>query len=86
MLDSALHEAALKGTTMKAESTVRQHLRALRKVIENDSDPLVRALAYEIETAIRWAREDVVGWSDPVTAAREAARRLWLEFEIAPRE
>ena len=71
---------------MKAQSTVRRHVRALRRVIENDSDPLVRALGYEIETAIRWAREDVVGWSDPVTAARNAARRLRLEFGIAPKE
>ena len=68
---------------MKSERTIHQHLRALRRVIEDESTDLVTCrIAYEIETAIRWAREDTVGWPRPVQMARDAAHRL--KRDMAP--
>lgn len=62
---------------MKAASTIRKHQRELRALIEDEStDLLTKRIAYEIDLAIRWAREDVVGWPSPAQQAKEAAALL----------
>jgi hypothetical protein len=67
---------------MKAQSTVRKHLRALRCFIEDSETPIIdKRIAYEIETAIRWAREDVVGWEPPVQQAATGGMLLRRELE-----
>lgn len=66
---------------MKAASTVRKYQRELRRLIEEDStDVITKRIAYEIEQAIRWAREDVVGWRSPVQSAKDAAALLRQEL------
>jgi hypothetical protein len=52
-----------------AASTVRRHLRRLRKLIDESESLHEQKIAYAMEKAIRWAREDTVGWGD---MAREA--------------
>lgn len=53
---------------MKAESTIKRELRALRRAIDSpNTDNLTKRIAWEIEQAIRWAREDVRDW--PARAA-----------------
>lgn len=68
---------------MKADSSIKRELRRLRQTIESpDTDNLTKRVAWEIEQAIRWAREDVRGWATPTESAfsganliREEARR-----------
>lgn len=66
---------------MKADSTVRKHLQALRRLINDPSTDLVtRQVAYEWEFAIRWAREDV-SWPPPTRMAVTAAKFLRDELK-----
>lgn len=57
----------------KAPSTIKKHLRELRKLIDSTDDPILGRIAYEMETAVRWATEDVVGWDGLVEQAKRAA-------------
>lgn len=51
-------------------STIRRRVAELRKFIETPgSDPVAVRVAYEVEQAIRWAREDTVGWPTPLASA-----------------
>lgn len=67
---------------MKAYSTVRRHLRELRRLIESpDADVIEKQIAYEVENAIRWARENVVAWPSPVQSVKDASALLRKELE-----
>lgn len=60
---------------MKSQSTIKKHLRGLRKLIyDPDTDPLTMRIAYAMETAVRWATEDTVGWCGLVEEAKDEAR------------
>jgi hypothetical protein len=63
---------------MKAQSTVRKSLGSVRRLIEDpDTDVITKRMAYEIECAIRWAREDgIKGWPSPAQMAVDAGRLL----------
>jgi hypothetical protein len=63
--------------SITSDAVVQWHLRALRRLIEDDStDEITRRIAYEVETAIRWAREPVVGWPSPVVHVKGGAALL----------
>ena len=48
---------------MKAQSTVKKHLRELRALIDSsDDDPATMRIAYAMECAVRWATENTTGW------------------------
>lgn len=68
---------------MKADSTVRKELRRLRQAIDSpDTDNLTKRVAYEVEQAIRWAREDAIkGWPTPLTMATGAANLIRQEIK-----
>jgi hypothetical protein len=72
---------------MKSERTVKRELRRLRRYIEanpspRDEDTTLRVrFAYEIECAIRWAREDGIrGWPNPLELALGAANVTGAEL------
>lgn len=59
---------------MKADSTVKKELRRLRAFIDSPGeDELAKRIAWEVEHAIRWAREDVKGWPNPLASAANCA-------------
>lgn len=62
-----------------SQATLKKHLRELRHVVEHDPDPIVRRLAYQAETSIRWATQDTVGWPTPVKDVLANARLLHEE-------
>lgn len=65
----------------KSPSTVKKHLRELRKLIDESGDDLIlQRIAYEIETAVRWATEDVVDWPGLAQQAKDAAHMLKNEI------
>jgi hypothetical protein len=64
---------------MKAQSTINRELRRLRKFIETDSDLLATRVAWAVEHAIRWAREDTGGWPSPLTSARSTVELIRKE-------
>lgn len=67
---------------MKADSTVKRELRRLRQTIESpDTDNLTKCVAWEIEQAIRWAREDVRGWATPSESAFSGANLIRDEIK-----
>jgi hypothetical protein len=67
---------------MKAERTVKRELRELRKYIETPgADALTARIAWEIEQAIRWAREDVKDWPSPIYSAANCANLIREEVE-----
>lgn len=67
---------------MKADRTVKKELKALRDLIDSpDTDNLTKRVAYEIEQAIRWAREDVVGWPRPLASAVGGANLIREEVK-----
>lgn len=67
---------------MKADSTVRKELRRLRQMIDSpDTDNLTKRVAWEIEQAIRWAREDVKNWSSPMASAISGANLIREEVK-----
>jgi hypothetical protein len=73
--------------SVKADATVRKSLRAVRRLIEDpDTDLITKRIAYEIECAIRWAREDgIQGWPSPVQMAVDAGTLLKQELAQAQR-
>jgi len=46
----------------KSQRTINKHLKELRELIDTSKDPLETRIAYAMETAVRWATEDTVGW------------------------
>ena len=65
---------------MKSFKTIKKHLRILRQEIDASSDPVFTRIAYEIETAVRWATEDVVGWSGLLQQAHDSTHLLKQEI------
>jgi O-succinylbenzoate synthase len=64
-------------TTHKAASTIKRNLHDLRKLIDDPkSTPSEKRIAYAMETAIRWATEETVGWSDMASEAKLSAELL----------
>lgn len=67
---------------MKAERTVKKELRALRQLIDSpDTDNLTKRVAWEVEQAIRWAREDVKDWPRPIESAMSGANLIREEVK-----
>lgn len=67
---------------MKAERTVRKELRRLREFIESpETDNLAKRVAWEVEQAIRWAREDVKDWPTPLESAVSGANLIHDEVK-----
>lgn len=66
---------------MKTNSTINRELRALRSYIDSpDADPLTSRIAWEVEQAIRWARQDVKSWPRPLDSASSCASLLRQEI------
>lgn len=62
---------------MKSERTVKRHLRELRReCIDGPNDVIGRRIAYAMEVAVRWAREDTRGWQGLADEARSEASLL----------
>jgi hypothetical protein len=61
-------------------STIRRRLKEVREVIEKSPDPIESRVAQAVETAIRWATEDTVGWCSPADDARLMARIIHDEL------
>ena len=67
---------------MKADSTINRELRALRHYIDSpDADPLTARIAWEVEQAIRWARQDVKAWPRPLDSAAGCANLIRQEMK-----
>lgn len=67
---------------MKADSTVQKELRRLRQMIDDPAtDRLTKRVAWEVEQAIRWAREDVKSWPAPVSSAVSSANLIREEVK-----
>lgn len=67
---------------MKAERTVKRELRRLRQTIDSpDTDSLTKRVAWEVEQAIRWAREDVKDWPTPTESAFSCANLIREEVK-----
>lgn len=66
---------------MKSKSTLRRTGKSLRKLIDTTDDPYVRRVAYAMETAIRWAALDTVGWPSMEKEALVLAKLLRDEVE-----
>jgi hypothetical protein len=60
--------------------TIKKRLKELRALVDTHPDPAVQRIAYGMETAIRWATEDTVGWTPPAKDAVELARLLYGEI------
>lgn len=69
--------------SIPSERTIKRRLKELRDVIDNNPDPCVQRIAYAMETAIRWAREDTVGWTPPAEDAKLLAKMLRDELRTA---
>jgi hypothetical protein len=65
-----------------SERTIKRRLKELRKLIDASKDPAERRIAYGMECAIRWAREETVGWEAPVVTARDLAVMLRNELNV----
>lgn len=59
----------------KSLRTIKKNLKELRELIDTSPDIFEHRMAYTIETALRWAIEDTVGWPDMIQEAKDAA---WL--------
>lgn len=55
---------------------IKAALKKLRETVETNSDPYVTRTAQAMETAIRWATEETVGWPKPHKEAEEMAQCL----------
>jgi hypothetical protein len=64
----------------KSDALVKRELRRLRRFIDSSNDPIDRRIAYVVETAIRWARQDTVGWPTPLKDALANADLLRTEL------
>ena len=61
---------------------IKQELKELRATcIENQSDPVLRRIAYAMEEAIRYATEPVVGWPTLTASALDLSALLRKELQ-----
>ena len=65
----------------KAKTTIRNNLRQLRLLIETTCCPVESRIACAMETAVRWATKDTVGWEGLVKQAKEEAALLVNELD-----
>lgn len=57
--------------------TIKRHLKNLRKnCIEGTDDPILKEVAYAMETAVRRVTEKVVGWGSLEEEANRAAAAI----------
>ena len=66
---------------MKKANEIKGNLKELRELIDNTDDIILARIAYEIETAVRWARENTVNWGTLVEQAKEATSILRQELK-----
>jgi len=66
---------------MTRKRKIQQQLKQLRaECIEQETDPVLRKIAYAMEQAVRYATEDGIrGWEPLHEQARGSARLLWEE-------
>lgn len=70
---------------MKPTKTkIRRALKALRKLAEDGESHRIQRIAQAMETAIRWATEETVGWPTPDREANLVAKCL-LDDEMRDR-
>jgi hypothetical protein len=62
-----------------SKRTIEGEIRKLRAIVETNSDPAIRRIAYAIETALRWSIEDTKGWERP-------SEDVYSEAEILKKE
>ena len=68
---------------MKSPTTIRRHKKRLRaECIDNVRDPILRRVAYAMETAVTWATTDTVGWPSLAEEARALAEILRKELAV----
>lgn len=68
---------------VKAPATVKRALRELRKFIDSeDATVIQKRIAYEMECAVRWATEPVVGWPSLVQHAIDGAAILERDLSV----
>jgi hypothetical protein len=67
--------------SIPSKRTIKRRLKELRVLIDNNQDPAVQRIAYAMETAIRWATEDTVGWTPPADDAKLLAKYLHQELK-----
>lgn len=64
----------------KSERVIKRELKRLRSFIDDNIDNPKMAIeircAYEVETAIRWATENTVGWAKPLESAMYSANLI----------
>ena len=66
---------------MKADSIVKRNLARVSRLRQSHPDLVVRRVAWAIEHAVRWAREDVRGWPDLRTVALDTSRLIHEDAE-----
>lgn len=71
--------------SIPSQRTIKRRLKELRTLIDTDPDPAVQRIAYGMETAIRWATENTVGWEAPAVTAKDLAVMLRREIDAKPR-
>jgi hypothetical protein len=64
----------------KSQSTIKRHLKQLRKQEIESDDPIAFRIAYAMEQAVRWATEATVGWPGLAEQARIEAGLLRREL------
>ena len=73
---------------MKARSTIRKQITLIQKEFSVKSggdtgDLLASRIAYEVISALRWATEDVKGWSSVADNIKSAANLIRDEIRTA---
>ena len=74
-------QSASKAMLSVSSRSLRAELKKLRDTIDGNKDPLVVRIAYEVETALRWASEETVGWEPPSASVISAANMLRAELQ-----
>lgn len=69
--------------SIPSKRTIRKRLKELRELVDNHPDPAVQRIAYGMETVIRWATEDTVGWKTPAEDAKATAALLRSEMRCS---
>jgi hypothetical protein len=67
---------------VKADTTIQRNLREIRRAIDASDDVVFKRIAYSIETAVRWAREDVRDWPGLVAEAQAQTECLNIELKM----
>jgi hypothetical protein len=67
-----------------SERTIKREIKRLREYIDdNPGDQVGMRIAYEVETALRWATESTTGWDKPLESCLDAANILRRELRAA---